>query len=106
VTNTIIVNAKDESLSKVIIELIGRLDESAKPSGALEVRSLSTGSGSKQLEKALRAILQAPRPTGPQQPQQPGQQPGQGTTNTPQDGQQNILSGEASGTIIIQGDGE
>ena len=105
VTNTIIVNAKDEGLSKVIIELIGRLDESAKPSGALEVRSLSTGSGSKQLEKALRAILQAPRPAGPQQPQQPGQ-PGQGTPNTPRDGQQTETSGESGGTIIIQGDGE
>ncbi|MFN9563075.1 MAG: secretin N-terminal domain-containing protein [Pirellulaceae bacterium] len=105
VTNTIIVNAKDEGLSKVIIELIGRLDESAKPSGALEVRTLSTGSGSKQLEKALRSILQAPRPAGPQQPQQPGQQPGQGTPNMPQDGQQNTNSGDG-GTIIIQGGGE
>jgi len=106
VTNTIIVNAKDEGLSKVIIELIGRLDESAKPSGALEVRSLSTGSGSKQLEKALRAILQAPRPAGPQQPQQPGQQPGQVAPNTPQDGQQNVPSEATGGTIIIQGQGE
>jgi len=106
VTNTIIVNAKDEGLSKVIIELIGRLDESAKPSGALEVRSLSTGSGSKQLEKALRAILQAPRPAGPQQPQQPGQQPGQVAPNTPQDGQQNVPSEATGGTIIIQGEGE
>ena len=105
VTNTIIVNAKDEGLSKVIIELIGRLDESAKPSGALEVRTLSTGSGSKQLEKALRSILQAPRPAGPQQPQQSGQQPGQGTPNMPQDGQQNTNSGDG-GTIIIQGGGE
>ncbi|MFM8324644.1 MAG: secretin N-terminal domain-containing protein [Pirellulaceae bacterium] len=106
VTNTIIVNAKDEGLSKVIIELIGRLDESAKPSGALEVRSLSTGSGSKQLEKALRAILQAPRPAGPQQPQQPGQQTGQGVPNVQRDGQQDVTSGPTGGTIIIQGDGE
>ncbi|MFM8174648.1 MAG: hypothetical protein ACKN81_13970, partial [Pirellulaceae bacterium] len=81
-------------------------DESAKPSGALEVRSLSTGSGSKQLEKALRAILQAPRPAGPQQPQQPGQQTGQGAASVQQDGQQDVTSGPTGGTIIIQGDGE
>ena len=69
--NTLLVSAEGDSLLKLVTEMIGKLDEAAKPSGEVQVLQLDGGLGGDALGSALRSFgastsgTSAPSQSGP-----------------------------------------
>ncbi len=82
VTNSVLVSAQGEELLKVIIKMVKELDEAAKPAGSMAVARLPGNANNESIQKALQALIGAPKQPGPQEGQQPnapgaeGQPPG------------------------------
>ena len=54
--NTLLVSAEGDSLLRLVTEMIGKLDEAAKPSGEVQVLQLNGGLGGDALGSALRSF--------------------------------------------------
>jgi len=73
ITNSVIVSAEGDDLLTLVCDMIGKLDEAAKPTGAVEILKLD-GANSAAMEKALKALAKAtekePGPPDAEQQQQ------------------------------------
>ena len=54
--NTLLVSAEGEDLLNLVIDMVGKLDEAARPSGAVEVISLSGNISEQSVQTALQAL--------------------------------------------------
>ena len=68
VGNTLLVSAEGEPLLELVCEMIGKLDEAAKPSGQVEVVKLSGEMSGETLKNALRALSGQTTSTEPSRP--------------------------------------
>nr|MCU0721340.1 hypothetical protein [Pirellula sp.] len=71
VTNSVLVSAQGEELLKIIIKMVKELDEAAKPAGSMAVARLPGNANNESIQKALQALIGAPKQPGPQEGQQP-----------------------------------
>lgn len=82
ISNTLLISAEGEPLMNLVMDMVKRIDESAKQASTVRVVNLRTGIGGDKIRELLNQLLEK---NDPNQQQQPNQNPnGQPNGNQPQ----------------------
>jgi len=83
ISNTLLISTEGESLMKLVMDMVKRIDESAKQVSTVRVVNLKTGVGGDKLRELLNRLLEKQDPQRLQQQQQMQNQNGQPGGNQP-----------------------
>ncbi|PQO33733.1 secretin N-terminal domain-containing protein [Blastopirellula marina] len=75
ISNTLLISAEGEPLMKLVMDMVKRIDESAKQASTVRVVNLRTGIGGDKIRELLNQLLEKKDPNQQQQNQNPNGQP-------------------------------
>ncbi|MFA8019510.1 secretin N-terminal domain-containing protein [Bremerella cremea] len=104
ISNTLLISTEGESLMSLVMDMVKRIDESAKPVSTVRIVNLKTGVNGTKMKELLTRLLENQNPQPQQPPQDPNGQPnanGQPDQNGPR-GQRGMRMQDFQGAVSAE----